>query len=135
MLRRDPAAVKHRSEGQSDELLRTPEIRTAYPLLIQRFFAMIRDRRAWDLVDWVARVRRSAIPELVSFAVGLKQDVAFVHDAASSPYSNGLTEGHVDRLKLVKRSMYGRANLDLLRIRVLARLQPSAGNMRENPRC
>lgn len=83
---------------------------------------MIRNRRAQDLVDWIALVRRSAIPELVTFAAGLQQDFAIVHAAASSPYSNGLTEGHVNRLKLIKRSMYGRANLDLLRIRVLARL-------------
>jgi transposase len=116
-----PNKLSTAAKFKCDELLRAPEIRTAYPL-IQTFFAMIRDRRAQDLVDWIALVRSSAIPELVTFAAGIQQDFAIVHAAASSPYSNGLTEGHVNRLKLIKRSMYGRANLDLLRIRVLARL-------------
>lgn len=121
LLLQSPNKLSTAAKGRRDELLRAPEIRTAYPL-IQTFFAMIRDRRAQDLVNWIALVRRSAIPELVTFAAGLQQDFAIVHAAASSPYSNGLTEGHVNRLKLIKRSMYGRANLDLLRIRVLARL-------------
>src|SRR5207253_7845821 len=53
------------------------------------------------------------------FAQGLRQDYAAVKAALTWPYSNGPTEGHVNRLKLLKRQMYGRAKLDLLRQRVL----------------
>jgi transposase len=52
------------------------------------------------------------------FAEGLCQDLAAVRNAVTSPWSNGQTEGQVNRLKMLKRQMYGRANFDLLRARV-----------------
>jgi transposase len=58
---------------------------------------------------------------LKQFAKGLKQDLAAVTNVLSLPWSNGQTEGQVNRLKLIKRQMYGRASFDLLRKRVLAR--------------
>jgi transposase len=60
------------------------------------------------------------VPELQSFAAGLRRDKAAVMAALSLPYSNGQVEGQVNRIKLIKRTMYGRANFDLLRQRVLA---------------
>jgi transposase len=54
-----------------------------------------------------------------SFADGLRQDEAAVRAALELPWSNGQTEGQITRLKLVKRRMFGRAKLDLLRARVL----------------
>jgi transposase len=53
------------------------------------------------------------------FAEGLRRNWPEVRAAVELPWSNGRTEGHVNRLKLIKRKMYGRAKLDLLRIRVL----------------
>jgi transposase len=70
---------------------------------------------------WLERAATSSIPELQSFVVGLERDKAAVAAALSLPISNGQVEGQVTRLKLIKRSMYGRANFDLLRERVLAR--------------
>ena len=55
-----------------------------------------------------------------SFALGLRQDYAAVHAALAHSWSNGQTEGQVNRLKFIKRRMYGRAKFDLLRLRVLA---------------
>jgi transposase len=57
---------------------------------------------------------------LRTFASGLQQDIAAVSAALSHAASNGMTEGHVNRLKLIKRQGYGRAQFDLLRQRVLA---------------
>jgi len=57
---------------------------------------------------------------LVSLASGIKRDYAAVKAALHSPYSTGPVEGNINRLKFIKRSMYGRANFDLLRHRVLA---------------
>ena len=59
--------------------------------------------------------------EVVSFAAKLRQDLAAVEAAVTSPWSQGQVEGQVNRLKFVKRSMYGRAKFDLLRQRVLYR--------------
>jgi transposase len=59
------------------------------------------------------------LPEFKSFAKGIQQDKAAVLAGLTLPWSNGPLEGHVNRLKLLKRSMYGRAKLPLLRARVL----------------
>src|SRR5207244_5378640 len=89
----------------------SPEIVQARTLALE-FFSMVRNRRAGELGTWIARVLKSGISDLQSFAHGLTRDKAAVLAALSEPYSNGQTEGQVNRLKLVKRSMYGRANFD-----------------------
>jgi transposase len=95
-----------------------PEVRLAHDLT-QRFTTLIRERQAGDLDTWLAAGATSGLSELERFAIGLARDKAAVFAAASSPYSNGQTEGQITRLKLIKRSMYGRAKFDLLRQRVL----------------
>jgi transposase len=83
---------------------------------MDRFLGMIRSRMSADLEPWI----RDATPSLLgSFAKGIVQDLAGVHAALTQPWSNGQTEGQNTKLKLVKRQMYGRAKLDLLRARLL----------------
>jgi transposase len=89
--------------------------------LAQAFAEMVRQRQADQLGDWLEGAQGSGIGVLRRFAVSLRQDEAAVGAALSLPWSNGPTEGHVNRLKLLKRQMYGRAGLDLLRIRTLCR--------------
>lgn len=96
----------------------TPSIATAYALT-QDFAAMVRDRQGQQLDRWLARVKASGIKELAAYARGLETDYAAVKAGLLVPWSNGQTEGQVNKLKLVKRQMYGRANFDLLRLRVL----------------
>ena len=72
-----------------------------------------------ELDAWLAEARRSHIPELVSFVRGVRRDYAAVAAALTSPHSQGQVEGHVNRIKMLKRQMYGRASFDLLRRRVL----------------
>jgi len=86
----------------------------------QRFTGMVRERQSEALLPWLEDVGESGISTLVSFAKGIKQDLAAVMNALSLPWSNGQTEGQVNRLKLIKRQMYGRANFDLLKKRVVA---------------
>jgi len=78
-------------------------------------------RRDGELFDaWLASALRKDVPrEIRRFANGLRRDLKAVRMAFTSPWSNGQTEGHVNRLKLIKRQMYGRAGFDLLRIRFL----------------
>jgi transposase len=98
---------------QADPLLATLVSHT------ETFAQMVRERAADRLDSWVERVLASPWRELKRFAQGLRQDYAAVKAALTLRYSNGPTEGHVNRLKLFKRQMYGRAKLDLLRQRVL----------------
>ncbi len=87
--------------------------------LAQQFGAMIRERTAEHLDSWLTSAMTSGITELRNFATSLTRDWSAVRAALTLPWSNGPTEGHVHRLKLIKRQMYGRAKFDLLRKRVL----------------
>ena len=86
---------------------------------VQDFMQMLHDRQGERLDGWIEEVRDSGIDELQRFATGLCGDHAAVQAGLTLVWSNGPVEGHVNRLKLIKRQMYGRANFDLLRQRVL----------------
>ncbi len=96
----------------------SPTAEAAYGLT-QAFLQMVREHTGEPLEAWLSLVEESTLPELKSFAKGLQQDKAAVFAGLTLPWSNGPVEGHVNRLKLIKRSMYGRAKLRLLRQRVL----------------
>jgi transposase len=83
------------------------------------FLDIVRERQAEQLDPWLAACEQGGVKAMRTFAAGLKQDYAAVRAALTLPWSNGPTEGKVNKLKLLKRQMFGRANFDLLRQRVL----------------
>ncbi len=85
--------------------------------LMERFHRMLRARDTDALTPWVTDTNDSL---LASFGKGIRADLAAVKAALTEPWSNGQTEGQITKLKLVKRQMYGRARLDLLRARLVA---------------
>lgn len=87
--------------------------------LAHKFMHMIRTQSGAEWDSWLETCRQSAVKELRNFAISLKRDERAVYEAIRQPWSNGATEGHVNRLKYLKRQMYGRANFDLLRLKVL----------------
>jgi transposase len=98
---------------------RSPPLQAAGGLA-REFTDMIRQRRSAEWHDWLRRAcAPQATAEIRSFAKGLQADEAAVQAALTLPWSNGPVEGHINRLKMIKRQMYGRANFDLLRQRVL----------------
>ena len=88
--------------------------------LTQQFAAMVRRGEAQVLETWLQAATASGIAALKSFAKGVWNDLAAVREGIVQSWSNGPVEGHVNKLKTVKRQMYGRAKLDLLRARLLA---------------
>ena len=88
--------------------------------LLQQCRTVIRTRDVAALDAWLTEARASELAPFVSLANGMEQDRAAVEAALTTPWSNGPVEGHVHRLKLIKRQGYGRASLRLLRRRVLA---------------
>jgi transposase len=94
------------------------DLDTAYELT-QAFVSMLAERRGTDLDEWLDQAEHSGLAELKSFAQGIRRDYAAVRAAFSSPWSNGQVEAQVNRLKLIKKQMFGRAQFDLLRLRVL----------------
>jgi transposase len=93
-------------------------LKKAYALL-QDFLSLVHQREGQRLDTWLARTAESELPELQSFAAGVEKDKDAVQAGLTWPINNGMAEGHVTKLKLIKRTMYGRAGFALLRQRVL----------------
>jgi transposase len=87
--------------------------------LVRDFADMLCHRHGEHLEAWASHAENSPVSELRGFAKGLRKDWAAVTAGLTVPYSSGAVEGHVNRIKMIKRQMYGRANPDLLRKRVL----------------
>ena len=96
----------------------SPQIETAYQL-VEQFLRMVRERSGEHLAAWLTEVGASQLQAFDSFVTGVQQDQDAVLAGLTLPWSTGPVEGQVNRLKLMKRSMYGRANFDLLKRRVL----------------
>jgi transposase len=123
LLVRRPDELDDEDRLQLQKLLAGyPDVVTAYEL-VQRFSAMVRERRAADLEVWLADAAACGIGELAGFALGIRRDRAAVEAGLTLPWSQGQVEGQITRLKLLKRQMYGRAGFDLLRQRVLYRAE------------
>ena len=89
--------------------------------LANRFIKMVKEQRKDQFAAWVEDAQKCSVPRLRSFATGLVSDYQAVEAALSFDWSNGQLEGQVNRLKTIKRMMYGRASFDLLKKRVLCR--------------
>jgi transposase len=85
----------------------------------RRFPAMVRQREPEALPAWLEEARQTDIAELGEFVRGIARDYQAVEAGLRLPWSNGPVEGNINRLKLIKRQMYGRAGFELLRRRVL----------------
>jgi transposase len=97
---------------------RSAAVGIAYGLAVD-FTHLVRARQPQHLRSWLALAETSGIAELMSFARGIQRDFAAVYAGLEGPVSNGPVEGHVNRLKALKRRSYGRAKFDLLRLHVL----------------
>ena len=99
-------------QGQHDELAKAID-------LAQDFAALLRQRQPERLDAWLTRAAQSALKAFERFASGLREDYEAVKAGLTLPWSTGPVEGQINRLKMLKRQMFGRANIDLLRLRVL----------------
>jgi len=106
-------------QRQLDQMCQASEDLSSAYELSQDFLGMLKERRAQDLKEWIRAAKSSQVTELKSFAKSVQQDYAAIYAACSLPWSQGQVEGQINRLKCLKRQMYGRARFDLLRLRVL----------------
>lgn len=86
--------------------------------LATRFRGLLRSDDEEPLEAWLNDAARSGIHCIRQFPATLRQDLAAIRNAIREPWSNGKTEGQINRLKMLKRAMYGRAGVDLLRARM-----------------
>jgi transposase len=116
---RHPDNLVDRDTEQLRQILdRCPELRSAVEL-VRSFADMMAHLNGERLTVWITAAEQTALPGISRFATGLTADLAAVTAGLSLPFSSGPVEGNVNRIKMLKRQMYGRAGFDLLRKRVL----------------
>ena len=115
---RQPDDLTERQQHEVQQLCAAREGMATVYHLAQAFMHLLRERRGQDLAAWAEEVRASGIADLMTFAAGMADDPA-VRAGLTLPWSNGPTEGFVNKLKMLKRQMFGRAKIDLLRQRLL----------------
>ncbi|MFD3417623.1 transposase [Streptomyces decoyicus] len=86
---------------------------------VRSFATMLTDRQGQRLPDWLDAVRQDDLPSLHTLAAGIDHDRDAVIAGLTLPWNSGVVEGHVNRIKVLKRQMFGRAGFALLRKRVL----------------
>jgi transposase len=116
---RDPATLDEKEQTTLTAICQASETaRTTYRL-VQEFRHLLHHREGEKLDDWLQAVKASQICELQSLVTGVERDKAAVVAGLTFRQNNGLVEGKVNKLKLIKRMGYGRAGFALLRQRVL----------------
>jgi transposase len=117
--------LRHPDNLESDEQTKLKDARARCPHLdaladhVTAFADMLTRRHGERLNNWIDKVEASDLPDLHSFTAGLRRDHAAVLNGLTLTHNSGAVEGHVNRIKMLKRQMYGRAKFDLLRKRVL----------------
>jgi transposase len=101
--------------------------------LAQDFATLVRQRQPTQLDPWLTRATTSALEAVRRFAAGLSEDYEAVKAGVTLPWSTSPVEGHINRLKMLKRHMFGRAHLDLLSYRFL--LAPREGQAQAPDQC
>jgi len=119
LMLRQPADLDAEEQAYLGALLRLCAPAATACRLAQAFFALVRDRDAAALEGWLEAAEQSDLPEMGGFAGGIRRDRAAVDAGLTLDWSQGQTEGFVNKLKMLKRQMFGRAGLDLLRERML----------------
>ncbi len=119
LLSREAAELDTQDQAYVERLCRTcPEVEIVRSLAL-KFRRMVCSRDRAALGPWLREAKSGGVEEIAGFAQGIRRDLAAVESALSTQWSAGQTEGNINRLKLIKRSMYGRAGFDLLCARVL----------------
>jgi transposase len=119
LLTRESKDLDQEEQAQLEQLLQaSSDVRVIHTLL-HTFLSMMRKRNYQQLRSWMEEAGKSGISELKSFVAGIERDYDAVKEALRLPWSQGVTEGKVNKLKTIKRQMYGRAGFPLLRQRLL----------------
>jgi transposase len=106
------------SEQLNKVLIIYPKLQGVYNI-VRSFKELVFSKRAEKLDKWISEAQALEIDDINSFITGISRDIEAVKNAITYDYSNGLAEGSVNKLKIIKRIMYGRNNFDMLRKKVL----------------
>ncbi|MFL5693708.1 MAG: ISL3 family transposase, partial [Ktedonobacteraceae bacterium] len=115
---RDPQRLEKQEKQTLSLIRKSQQVEIAYGL-VQQFVTLLKERNAQPLDTWLLDCQMTGISDLTTFAQGLEKEGLALHAAFTLPYSNGPVEGKINKLKYIKRSMYGRSGFPLLRQKVL----------------
>jgi transposase len=118
VLRREAQRTPAETQQLTQLCAQSAEVAEAIALA-QDFATLVRQRQPTQLDPWLQRATSSTLDALRRFAKGLYEDYEAIKAGVTVPWSTGPVEGHINRLKMVKRQMFGRAHLDLLEHRFL----------------
>jgi len=118
LLVHDPTQLNQQEQQTLTLIRQDSRVETVYQVA-QQLIGMVKERKADSLQSWLDACSGSQIVELENFAQGLQKEFSALQAALTLPYSNGPVEGVITKVKLIKRSMYGRGGFPLLRQRVL----------------
>lgn len=119
LLLRDPEELSEADAAYQQALFRLAPSLENCSALGQAFLQMIKKRERDAFLPWLTQAKACPVDEMRRFALGLESESDAALAALTEPWSTGQVEGQITRLKLLKRQMYGRANIDLLCLRVL----------------
>ncbi len=106
------------SKQLSEVLLLYPKLQGIYNI-IKSFKELVFSKKSEKLDKWIVEAQALEIDGINSFVTGISRDIEAVKNAITYEYNNGLAEGSVNKLKVIKRIMYGRNNFDMLRKKIL----------------
>ncbi|MFF0492252.1 transposase [Nocardia sp. NPDC004068] len=115
----DPATLNAADTQHLEAILTSSRSLTGLANHVRSFAAILWQLRGRDLEPWMSAVDVDDLPALHLFVRGLRQDLDAVTACLSPPWNSGVVEGHVNRIMMLKRQMFGRAKPDLLRKRIL----------------
>jgi transposase len=117
--------IKPRGSLTSDQAEKVDALKKGSPAFVtmrslaMRFKGILRGGRSESIAAWIDDALESDLIPIMRFARVLHRDIDAVHNAIELPWSNGQAEGQINRLKTLKRAMYGRVGSELLRARML----------------
>ncbi len=111
--------VKGLSEYQYNALIEKYDILGKVYRVIEQFYKIVYAKKYEELEAWMEEARLLEIPEVDSYLNGMEKDLIAVKNAIKYNYNNGLAEGSVNKIKLIKRIMYGRNSFEMLKAKIL----------------
>lgn len=107
------------TEKQYEQVLKKYPLLSELYSLVKEFYGVIFSKKPEKLDIWIESAKKYDIPELQTFIEGILKDLKAIKNGITYPYNNGLAEGSVNKIKVIKRIMYGRNSFDLLKSKVL----------------
>ena len=131
--------LRREAKRTATEVQQLAQLREQHPAvaeaidLAEDFAHLVRQRQPERLDAWLQRAASSTLEALQRFASGLREDYEAVKAGVTLPWSTSPVEGHINRLKMVKRQMFGRARLDLLSRRFVGTSGRAQAHGRDQP--